>query len=127
MPFQCEELTDRTEARKESLCAFRVAKASHATLAFARQLMTVLCAVDQSGRSLDEHVFHVRKFRDQGFCCRIAAQLIGDDLARQRARTQRTLEEAFGSGFRAAFAAGCRVRRHARRPHATAGTVRHAS
>src|ERR1700712_399113 len=99
MPLEREMLPDRPEAREKFLCAFRVAKASHATLAFARRSMAVLCSVVQSGRRFDEHVLHVRKFRDLGFCRRIAAQLIGDDLARNRARTQHTLEEAFGSGF----------------------------
>ena len=108
MPLERELLPDRPEARKKFLCAFWVAKAAHApkevplgdaTLAFARRLVAVLCAVVQSGCSFDEHVLHVRKFRDLGFCRRIAAQLIGDDLARHRARTQHTLEEAFGGGL----------------------------
>lgn len=51
------------------------------------------------GCSFDEHVFHVRKFWDLAFCRRIAAQLISDDPARHRARTQHTFEEAFGSSF----------------------------
>jgi hypothetical protein len=62
-------------------------------------LVAVLCVLVQSGCSFDEHVLHVRKFRDLGFCRRIAAQLIGDDLARHRARAQHTLEEAFGGGL----------------------------
>ncbi len=35
MPLQCEMLPDWPEAREEFLRAFRVAKAAHATLAFA--------------------------------------------------------------------------------------------
>jgi NAD(P)H-nitrite reductase large subunit len=87
MPLQCEVLPYRPEAREKLLCAFRVTKAAHATLAFTRGLMTVFRTVVQSGGSFDEHVLHVRKLRDLAFCRRIAAQLIRDDLARHRART----------------------------------------
>src|SRR5258708_13892832 len=108
MALEREVLPDRPEAREKFLCAFRVAKAAHApkevplgdaTLAFACRLVAVLCAVVQSGGRFDEHVLHVRKFRDLRFCRWIAAQLIGDDLARYRARAQHTLEETFGPGF----------------------------
>src|ERR1700692_3523194 len=99
MPLEREVLPDRPEAREKFLCAFRVAKAAHATLAFARWLVAVLCAVVQSRGRCDEHVLHVCKFRDLRFCRRIAAQLIGDDLARYRAQAQHTLEETFGRGF----------------------------
>jgi hypothetical protein len=44
-------------------------------------------------------VLHVRKFRDLDFCRRIAAQVTGDDFARNLVRTKNTLEEAFGRGF----------------------------
>jgi hypothetical protein len=95
MPLEREMLPDRPEAREKFLCAFPVAKAAHApkevplgdaTLAFMRRLVAVLCAIIQSGRSFDEHVLHLHKFRDLGFCRWIAAQLIGD-LSRHRART----------------------------------------
>ena len=99
MPLEREMLPDRPEAREKFLCAFRIAKAAHATLAFACRLVAVLCAVVQSGGRFDEHALHGRKFRDLRFCRRIAAQLIGDDLARYRARAQHTLEETFGCGF----------------------------
>jgi hypothetical protein len=99
MPLQCEVLPDQSEAREKFLCAFRVAKAAHSTLAFACRLVAVLRPVVQSSCRFDEHVLHVRKFGDLGFCRRIAVQLVGDDLARNRARTQHTLEEAFGGGF----------------------------
>jgi hypothetical protein len=82
-----------------SLCAFWVVKTAHTTLTVRVRLVAVLYAVVQSGRSFDEHVLHVCKVRDLGFCRWIAAQLIGDDLARHRARTQYTLEEAFSSGL----------------------------
>ena len=84
MSFQSEVLTDRTETRQESLCALRVAKASHTPLALPRGLMAVLCTIVDTGRSLDEHMLHVCQFRDVGFRCRIAAQLIGNDLAWRR-------------------------------------------
>jgi hypothetical protein len=79
-------LPDGPKAREKFLCAFRVAKASHATLAFARRLTADLCAVVQSGRSFDEQVLHVGEFRDPGFCRRIAVRLIVD--THQRARCQ---------------------------------------
>ena len=73
MPLEREMLPDRPEAQEEFLCAFRVAKAAHASLAFARRLMAVLRAVVQPGRSFGEHVLHVREFRDLALCRRIAA------------------------------------------------------
>ncbi|KVV21053.1 hypothetical protein WK79_18630 [Burkholderia ubonensis] len=99
MSFQCEMLPDRTEARQEGLRALRVAKASHAPLALPCGLMAVLCSVVDTGRSLDEHMLHVEQLRDIGFRHRIAAQLIGDDLAWHRVRAQHTLEETFGGGL----------------------------
>lgn len=99
MPLERKMLPDRSEAREKFLCALRGAKAAHATLAPTCWLVAILCAVLQLSCRFDKHVPHVRKFRYLGFCRRIAAQLIDDDLARYRARTQHTLEEAFGSGF----------------------------
>ena len=92
-------LPNRSEAREKFLDAFRVAKAAHASLTFSRRLVAFLGSVVQSGCGFNEDVLHISKFWDLGFCRRIAAQLIGDDLARNRARTQHTLEETFGSGF----------------------------
>ena len=76
MPLEREMLPDRPEAREKLLCAFRIAKAAHASLAFARRLVAVLCAVVQSSCGFDKYVLHVRQFRDLGFCRRVAAQLI---------------------------------------------------
>ena len=76
MPLKREMLPDRPEAREKFLCAFWVAKATHAPLAFACRLVAVLCAVVQPSCSFDEHVLYVRKLRDLGFCRRIAAQLV---------------------------------------------------
>jgi hypothetical protein len=103
MPLEREMLPDRPEAREKFLCAFRVAKAAHASLTFARRLVAVFGSVVQSGCSFDEDVLHPGKFWDPGFCRRITAQLIGDDPARRRARTQHTLEETFGGGCVAPF------------------------
>jgi hypothetical protein len=86
MPLEHEVLPDRPEAREKFLYAFSIAKAAHATLAFARWLVAVLGAVVQSGGRFDEHVLHFCRLRDLRFCRRIAAQLIGDDLARGRVR-----------------------------------------
>src|ERR1700744_5224797 len=97
MPLEREMLPDRPEAREEFLCAFSVTKATRATLAFASRLVAVFCAVVQSGSRFDEIVLYVRKFRDPGFCRRIAAQLIGDDLARHRAAAQHMLEERWAA------------------------------
>jgi len=96
MPLEREMLPDRPEAREKFLCALRVAKTAHAPLAFARRLVAVLGPVVQAGCSFDEHVLHVRKLWDLGFRRGIAAQLIGDDLARYRVRSQHMFEEAFG-------------------------------
>src|SRR5471032_334298 len=99
MPLEREMLPDQPEAREKFLCAFRVAKATHATLAFAGRLVAVLCTIVQPGCSFDEHVLHAHQLRDLGFCRRIAAQLIRDNLARHWTRAQHTLEEAFGGGL----------------------------
>src|SRR3977135_4359953 len=99
MPLEREMLPDRPVAREKFLCAFRVAKAAHSTLALAGRVVAVLRAVVQPAGRSDEQVLHVRKLRDLGFCRRVAAQLIGDDLARHRARTQHTFEETFGGGL----------------------------
>src|SRR6202051_655730 len=64
-------LPDRPEVREKFLCAFRVAKAAHTTLAFARRLVAVLCAVVQPGGRFDEHVLHAHQLRNFGLCGRI--------------------------------------------------------
>ena len=78
MPLEREMSPDRPETREKFLCTFRVAKAAHATRAFACRLVAVLCAVVQSGCNFDEHVFHVRKFWDLGFCRRISVRVLLD-------------------------------------------------
>lgn len=52
MPLQGETLADWSEAREESLSGLRVAKSSHASLAFAGWLMTVLGAVVHAGSGI---------------------------------------------------------------------------
>ena len=51
MPLQGEVLADQPEALEERLSARRVAKPSHASLAFAGRLMAVLGAVVHAGSS----------------------------------------------------------------------------
>src|ERR1700687_3533527 len=99
MPLQCEVLPYRSEAREEFLYALRVAKTAHAPLAFTRGLVTVLRSVVQPRCCFDEHVFHARQRWNLRLRGRIAAQLIGDDLARHRARAQHAFEETFGGGL----------------------------
>src|SRR4051794_31396365 len=103
MPLEREVLPDRPEAREKFLCAFRVAKAAHTPFAFAGRLVAVLCAVVQSGGRFDEHVLHVRKFGDLRLCRRIAAQLIGDDLARYRARRSTRLKKRLAAALSRRF------------------------
>ena len=91
-------LPDRPEARERFLCASRIAKAAHASFAFACRLVAVLGPVVQSRCRFDEDVLYVHKFWDLSFCRRIAAQLVGDDFARHRVRTRHTLEELFPIG-----------------------------
>lgn len=63
MPLQGEVLADQPEALEESLSARRVAKPSHASLAFAGRLMAVLSAVVHAGSGLREHVLHVSELQ----------------------------------------------------------------
>ncbi len=55
MPLEREVLPYRSEAGEKLLCAFRVAKAAHAALAFPGPLVAVLRPVVQPGGRLDEH------------------------------------------------------------------------
>jgi hypothetical protein len=92
-------LPDRPKAGEKFLCAFRVAKAAHATLSFACRLVAVLDAIVAPGCSFDEQVLHVCQFRDLSFGCGLTAQLVSDDLARHRVRVQHTFEEALGGSL----------------------------
>ncbi|ANB72414.1 hypothetical protein AYM40_08605 [Paraburkholderia phytofirmans OLGA172] len=68
LPLQCEVLPYRPEAREKFLRAFRVAKAAHATLAFARRLVAALRPVVQPGSRFYEHVLYARQLRNFGLC-----------------------------------------------------------
>jgi hypothetical protein len=80
MPPERDVLPYRSEAGEKLLCAFRVAKAVHAALAFPGRLVAVLRPVVQPGGRFDEHVLHADQLRNVSLCCRIAAQLVGDDF-----------------------------------------------
>jgi hypothetical protein len=81
MPLEREVLSDRPEAEKECPRAFRISKAAHATLTFARWLMAILSPVVEARRCFDEYVLYARQLRALCLCRRIAAQPIGNDLA----------------------------------------------
>ena len=82
MTLEREVLPDRTEARQESLRAFRIAEATHASLAFARRLMTVFRPVIDPRAGFDEDVLDVSQCGNLGFRRRIATQQVGHDLVR---------------------------------------------
>ncbi len=96
MPLQGEVLADQPEAREESLSARRVAKPSHASLAFAGGLMTVLGAVVRARSGLHEHALDGGELGNIGHRRRVTAQLVGDDPSRYRAGTPHSLDEPFG-------------------------------
>jgi hypothetical protein len=75
-------LPDRSEARQKSLRAFGITKTTQAALAFTCRLLAVFSAVVNPGTGFDEDVLDVDQFWDLGLCRRIAAQLVGHDLAR---------------------------------------------
>jgi hypothetical protein len=91
-----EVLPNGTKARQESLSEFALAKPTHAPLAFTCRLATVLGPIVHASGGFDEHMSDVCQFGDVGLRGRVAAQLISDDLARQRAGAKRTLEEPLG-------------------------------
>jgi hypothetical protein len=82
MSLERKVLPDRAEARQEHLGAFRIAKATHAALAFTGRLMTVFGPVVQPSAGPDEDMLDVFEFGNLGLCCWIATRLIGHDLAR---------------------------------------------
>lgn len=85
MSLKREVLPDRPEARQERLSPFGRAETAHAPLTFTRRLMAILGPIVHAGCCLDEYMFDVRQFGDVGLRRRVAAKLIGDDLARHRA------------------------------------------
>src|SRR5258707_3040027 len=84
MSGQHAVLPDRTETGEKCLRAFGAAKAAHLPFVSAGGLVAILGAVVHARSRLDEFMLHVRKFRDRGFCRRITAQPVGDNLARRR-------------------------------------------
>lgn len=98
MSLEREVLPDRSEAREKRLGALWVAKSAQAPLTFTRWLMAIFGPIVHAGCSLDEHVFDVCQRGDPGLRGRVTAQLVGDDLARHRARTKHAPEESLGCG-----------------------------
>ena len=87
----------RAEARQETLRAFGIAKAAHATLAFPRGLMSVFDAIVYSSTGFDEDVLKICQFSNRSFRGRGAALLVGHDLARHvMTRGQHPLEKPLG-------------------------------
>jgi len=79
------------------LSAFRVAEATHPALAFSRRLMAIFGTVVDPSTGFDENVSDVCQFGN--FCLRrrVAAQPVGDDLARHfGTRRQHALEKPLG-------------------------------
>jgi hypothetical protein len=98
MSLERKVLPDRSEVREKRLSALGVAKPAKAPLTFTRRLMAIFGPIVHAGSSLDEHVFDICQLRDAGLRGRITAQLVGDNLARRRARTKHAPEESFGCG-----------------------------
>src|SRR5690349_1065881 len=98
MPLEREVLPYRSEVREKRLSALWVGKPAKAPLTFTRRLMAIFGPIVHAGCSLDEYVFDVCQLGDPGLRGRVTAQLVGDDLARHRARTKHALEESFGCG-----------------------------
>jgi hypothetical protein len=85
MSFERKALPDRTEARQESLCVFRIPKATHLPLAFTRRMMTVFSPVIHPGTGSDENVVDVGQFGFLGLSRRtmvfLSAAMIGAVMA----------------------------------------------
>lgn len=93
-----EVQADQSEGRREGPRALRLAKAPHGLFAFAGGL-AVLGSVVHAGAGFDIHVLRVGPLGQFGFDCSVAAQLVGDDPARCRARSAHSLKEAFNGGL----------------------------
>jgi hypothetical protein len=66
------------------LRATGIAKAAHLAFPPAGRLVTVLGTVVRKCSRLDENVLHMSELRNVSLRRRIAAQLVGHDLARHR-------------------------------------------
>jgi hypothetical protein len=84
MSWKREVLTDRSEARRKSLLATRLAKAAHLASAPTGRLVAVLGAVVHACGRFDENVLYLSKLRDITLRRRITVQLVGNDFARHR-------------------------------------------
>jgi len=97
MSLEREVLPNWTEARQESLRAFRNSEATHPTLAFARGLMAIFGSIVLPCTSFYEDVLDVGQFGHLGLCRRIATELVGHDLAGHfGTRGQHALEKPLG-------------------------------
>jgi hypothetical protein len=67
MPLEHEVSSNRLETREKSLRAFRVAKAAHATLAFARRLVAIFCAVIYPSGGFYKHMLNARQLGGSAF------------------------------------------------------------
>jgi hypothetical protein len=94
MPLQCEVLPISARSTREIL----VCVSGRESRACDARVRASVGGCSPRGSSA-EHVLHAHQLRNLGLCGRIAAQLIGDDLARHGVRAQHTLEETFGRGF----------------------------
>lgn len=81
---QRKVLPDRAETRQKRLCTLWVAKTMHAPLTFRCGLMAMLSPTVQSGSRFHEYALDASELRYLRLGCRIAAQLIRDDLAWRR-------------------------------------------
>jgi hypothetical protein len=97
MSLDGEVLSDWTEARQERLRALRNPEAAHPALAFTRGLVAVFSMVIDPGTGFDEHMLDVRQLGDLRLRGWVAAQLVGDDLARHfRTSRQCALKKPLG-------------------------------
>jgi hypothetical protein len=80
MSLDGEMLPVHAEARQECVGGHEQAEAPRA--AFARGLRTIFGAVIDASAGSDEHVPDGRELGNLGFRCWVAAQPVGDDLAR---------------------------------------------
>src|SRR6218665_3427484 len=104
MALDRKVLAERPEAGEKRLGAREPAKAPHAPLPFTGGLMAVLGTVVHPRAGFHEDMPDLRKARDGGLGCRVAAQLVGHDLAGHlRAGGQHALEEALGCPLVAAL------------------------
>jgi hypothetical protein len=84
MSGQREVLPDRAKAREKRLRTTRLAKAAHLAFASAGWRVAVLGTVVHTCSRFDENVLHMCKLGNVSLRRRLAAQRVGNDLARHR-------------------------------------------